>query len=192
MKWKMAENSLFAILLRAPWWASGGISLALIGLSFALLPTTYVIFGLAAAIPFVVIAVMVLWRLAKRPRAAAVEATAERVRAMNAKAFGADLTRAFEQAGHAVEPGRGGSADLLVTQGWRVQVLSYRKWKAAHIGIEPLRALEQAREEAEAQGAVFITLGQLSQQAAAYAQKHSIQVLGAEGLAVLLGKPEAS
>ena len=36
MKWKMAENSLFAVLLRSPWWISGAVALGLGGLAFML------------------------------------------------------------------------------------------------------------------------------------------------------------
>ncbi len=186
MKWQMAENSLFAMLLRAPWWASAGIAVAMVGLSFAILPTGYVVFGLAAAVPFVVIAAMVLWRLSKKPRAAVVEAAEQRVRGLNAKKFGAELTEGFEAGGYTVVPGRGDVVDLVVTKGWRVSVVSYRKWKAAHVGADPLRALYEARDQHEANGAMIIVLGELSEPARKYAETHNIQVLGAEDLALLM------
>jgi restriction system protein len=38
MKWEMAENSLFAILLRSAWWISAGIAALMIVAALALLP----------------------------------------------------------------------------------------------------------------------------------------------------------
>lgn len=186
MKWQMAENSLFAMLMRAPWWASLGIASALVALSFAVLPTGYVIFGLAAALPFIVIAVMVLWRLSKQPRAAVVEALDERVRGLNAKAFEAELTRGFEETGHTVQPVKADAVDMVVTKGWRVTVVSFRKWKAAHVGADPLRALYDARDQHEANGAMMVVLGDLSAPAAKFAEANNIQILRAPDLALML------
>ena len=45
LKLKMAENSLFAILLRSPWWISLAIVAVISLLSVALLPKAYVGFG---------------------------------------------------------------------------------------------------------------------------------------------------
>ena len=58
MKLKMSENSLFAILLRSPWWISLLIVAVITLLSFALLPEAYVGFGVMGAFPFLVIAVL--------------------------------------------------------------------------------------------------------------------------------------
>ncbi|MGH1360298.1 MAG: restriction endonuclease [Burkholderiaceae bacterium] len=182
----MAENSLFAMLMRAPWWASLGIASALVALSFAILPTDYVVFGLAAAVPFIVIAVLVLWKLAKQPRAAVVEAIDQRVRGLNAKAFGAELTQGFESTGHIVQAVKSDSVDLVVTKGWRVTVVSFRKWKAAHVGADPLKALFEARDQHEANGAMAVVLGDLSAPAAKFAEANNIQILRAEDLALIL------
>ena len=47
---KMAENSLFAILLRARWWISFAIAAALVLLSFVLLPDTFRLMGIVAGL----------------------------------------------------------------------------------------------------------------------------------------------
>ena len=62
MKFKMSENSLFALLLRSPWWISM-VVVALIALaSRALLPEPYVVFGVMGGFPFLVIGIMAAWR----------------------------------------------------------------------------------------------------------------------------------
>ena len=55
MKFKMAEKSLFAILLRSPWWISFGIALGFGLAAKALLPAEYVVFGALGGFPFVVV-----------------------------------------------------------------------------------------------------------------------------------------
>ena len=45
MKLKMAPNSLFAILLRSPWWISVGIAVVMGLLSAALLPEGFRVIG---------------------------------------------------------------------------------------------------------------------------------------------------
>ncbi|MFK7967166.1 MAG: restriction endonuclease [Burkholderiaceae bacterium] len=191
MKWQMAENSLFAMLLRAPWYTSVGLSLASVGLSFALLPGPYVVFGLAASLPFIGIACYVLYKLAQKPRASVVEAVDGRMRQMNAKEFAAELTRLFQQSGHTVEPGKKPPVDLVVTKGWRVSLVNFKKWKAAHLGIEQVRSLYELKDEHEANNVKIVTLGRVSETAGKYAQEHNIEIVGAERLAEMMSERAA-
>jgi len=41
MKLRMAQNSLFAVLLRSPWWISFLVALVLVAATQALLPAQY-------------------------------------------------------------------------------------------------------------------------------------------------------
>ena len=52
MQLKIAPNSLFAVLLRSPWWISMLLVLAFGLASAALLPKAYVPFGVMGALPF--------------------------------------------------------------------------------------------------------------------------------------------
>jgi restriction system protein len=65
MKWEMAENSVFAVLLRSPWWVSiavaGGVYMLakfLLG-KFSTLPEIYALF---VPLPFAVIGVYAGWQ----------------------------------------------------------------------------------------------------------------------------------
>ena len=75
MKFKMAEKSLFAILLRSPWWISFAIAVAFGLASKALLPAQYFVFGALGGLPFVVIGVIAAWRQFSAPSTAHVEGT---------------------------------------------------------------------------------------------------------------------
>ena len=70
MKFKMAEKSLFAILLRSPWWISFVLAGAVGLLARALLPAQYAGIGMMGGLPFVVIGCIALWRQAQAPSAA--------------------------------------------------------------------------------------------------------------------------
>ena len=60
MQFKMSDNSLFAMLLRSPWWVSFAVAL-LLGLGGrALLPEGYVFVAPALAFPFVIAGFMAL------------------------------------------------------------------------------------------------------------------------------------
>ena len=54
----MAKNSLFAVLLRSPWWVSAVIGLVLALLALALLPEQLRAVGAVSGLPFAVIGVM--------------------------------------------------------------------------------------------------------------------------------------
>jgi restriction system protein len=52
MKLKMSEKSLFATLLRAPWWVSFAVMLALALVAGAFLPDAYKTAGMLGTFPF--------------------------------------------------------------------------------------------------------------------------------------------
>ena len=90
MKLKMAENSLFAILMRSPWWMSFGIAAGLVGLAlrrrFRLRGRTT---GMFVAAPFVVTGAIAALRQFRAPSAARVERTLNAIRAMSWNDFAA-------------------------------------------------------------------------------------------------------
>ena len=72
MKFQMAKNSLFAILLRSPWWISIVIAVAIGGVMSALLPEGWRVAGAVSGFPFLVIGVMALVKQWNRPSTAQV------------------------------------------------------------------------------------------------------------------------
>jgi restriction system protein len=181
----MAKNSLFAILLRSPWWISAALAGAIGTAAWALLPLDYRNVGPFAGLPFAVIAVLSAWRLRHAPGAARVEETVQATAAMAWPEFAALLERAFERDGHAVQK-HSGAADFALERKGRLMLVSARRWKAARTGLEPLRELQAARERAEAPDALCICLGELSDKAQAYAAEHRIAVWQAAELAQAL------
>lgn len=174
MKLRMAQNSLFAILLRQRWWVSASIAL-LIGLAgMALLPQDLRVVGALSGFPFAVIAAMAAWRGRHRPSGDRIAQVDAAVRAMPWPAFADLLEQAFRRDGHEVRRIEGAADFELLRQG-QTLLVSARRWKGARLGLEPLRELQTAREKAEA-AALCIGLGEISPAAATFAAKHRIAV----------------
>ena len=70
----MAENSVFAILLRSSWWISVVVGAIIVLLCLALLPKDIRFVGAAGSLPFFVIGAMAAKRQWKAPSSAATEA----------------------------------------------------------------------------------------------------------------------
>lgn len=183
MKLRMAKNSLFAILLRKPWWVSLAIAAALGLVAAALLPAAYKAVGVFSGLPFLVIAAVAAWRQARLPSAARVEATRTAVAGMAWPAFAALLERAFAREGWRVERAGAGSHDFVLEREGRRMLVGARRWKSAQTGLEALRALQAAREQSDASDALLIGLGALSDAARTFAAGHRIGIWQAPEIA---------
>ena len=84
MQFKMSDNSLFAMLLRSPWWLSFVIALVLGLGGRALLPEGYVFIAPALAFPFVIAGFVALRKQWDLPSEARIEETVDAVAAMSA------------------------------------------------------------------------------------------------------------
>ena len=180
---KPKENSLFAILLRSQWWVSALVAGAAIGLIRLIVPTMYAV---AAALPFIVIALYVGWRELREPSGRRVAKTLEALRAMNADEFAGAMEEAFKGDGYRVKR-LGGQADLELERGMRSTLVSCKRWKATRTGVEPLRELDAARKAREAHECIYVAAGEITEQARAYAAERNIRLIGAVELAKKVG-----
>jgi len=172
----MAQNSLFAILLRSHWWISAAIAAVLSLLAWVLLPTDYRIAGALSSFPFVVIAGMSAWRQRDAPSAARIEQTAQAVGSMAWPAFADLLEQAFRRDGYSVQRRSGSIVDFELERKGRTMLVSAKRWKSARTGLEPLRELQAARDASEAPDALWIGLGALTDTARPFAAEHRIAV----------------
>ncbi len=192
MKFKMAPNSGFAVLLRSPWWVSFLIGGAIVLLCAALLPAHLVPFAAAGALPIFVIGGIAAWRQWRAPSRARVEAARSAAAAMPWREFAALLTRAWTAEGHTVEPLPPNiqHADLRVLrQGDAEQfvLVAARRYKAASHGVEPLRALHAQVQQQGAQAGTYVVLqGSVSEAARRFAAAHGLAILEGTALDTLL------
>jgi restriction system protein len=179
----MAKNSLFAVLLRSPWWISFAIAAVLALVAAALLPVEYRAVGALSSFPFVVVGILAARRQWNLPNAGQVSKTLETVGTMGWPAFSALLEQAFVRDGFAVRRGKGEGVDFELERQGRVMLVSAKRWKGAHIALDALRALQSAREAASATDALYIGLGELTATARPYAAEYRIAVWQASELA---------
>ena len=172
----MAENSLFAILMRSPWWISLVIAAVLGGLGAALLPEPYKVGGALSGAPFIVIAALAARRQWHLPSAARVTQTQAAVSAMGWPQFAQLLQQAFERDGYSVQRGKAAPVDFELARAGRRTLVSARRWKSARTGLDALRLLQTARETDDASEALHVGLGELSDNARAFATQHGMKI----------------
>jgi restriction system protein len=182
MKWKMAENSVFAILLRSRWWVSALVAAGVFGVVRIFMAWGYALFAIS---PFIVIAVVAAWRQIRVPSGTRLEKALHVVRAMTWEEFARALEAGFDRQGYTVKRVTG-AADFELERAGRVSLVCARRWKASVCGVEPLKELVTAGEKLGAQELRYAAAGELTQQAREFAQQESVQLVEGADLVELV------
>ncbi|SIT31679.1 restriction endonuclease [Achromobacter sp. MFA1 R4] len=186
MKLKMSQNSIFAVLLRSPWWMAAGVAVLLSAGGFAALPLEYAAMGVFAAVPFAVIAIMAAYKQLRAPSGARVQAVTQAVAAMSWAEFSRVVEAGFRRDGCEVERIQAPGADFALSKDGHVAIVGAKRWKAARHGVEPLRELQAVRERRGAREAIYIALGDVSDNARQYAKAQGVSLMTAPELTKLL------
>lgn len=186
MKFEMAPNSLFAILLRSRWWISFAVAAAFVAAARALLPPDYFVVGAIGALPFLVIGCIAAWRQWKAPDPRRVAESLDAIRAMPWSAFSKAIEDAFRRDGYTVAAHPRPAADYELSRNGRVSLVACKRWKAARIGIEPLRELRAAKDRSKADECIYVTAGELTDTAQAFAAGNGVRLLQGAELAALV------
>ena len=186
MKFKMSEKSLFATLLRAPWWVSFLVMFAVALVAGALLPEAYKTAGMLGAFPFFVIGVMAAWRQRNAISPKRIQELVEQARGMGWRDFSVLVEEALRQQGFVVSRLNEGPADFQIEKNGRITLVSAKRWKAATVGAEHLRELLAVRESRDAFSCTCMSLGVFSQAAIDLANDSPVQLLGAANIAQLM------
>jgi restriction system protein len=186
MKFKMSEKSLFATLLRAPWWVSFLVMLAVVLVAGALLPDAYKMAGMLSGFPFFVIGVMAAWRQRNALSASRIQALLEQARGMGWRDFSVLVEAALQQQGFVVTRLNEGPADFQIEKNGRTTLVSAKRWKAATVGAEHLRELLALRERREAFSCSCMSMGAFSQAAMDLTHDSPMQLLGPADIARLV------
>ncbi len=183
----MANESLFSILSRSPWWLSVMIAAALFAGVRLVLPDIAAFF---AALPFLAIAGYSGWRQLRAPGPTNVADMLARVRAMPWENFSAVIREAFRSDGYSVTELAGGAADFELRKNGRVCVVSCRRWKVAQTGVGPLRELFDAMRLRDAHECIYVAAGEFTAHARAFAAEKAIRLLSDTALAGLIARVE--
>ncbi len=182
---KPHKDSLFSILLRSPWWASLLIAVGLFFASRLFLPS---LAAAASTFPWLALAIYGAWRQMKVPGAARVEATLAHLRGMSWDEFSALVADGFRREGYEVTATRGGAVDMELRKQGYVTLVACRRWKVTQAGVAPLRELQSARESGDVRAGIFVTAGELSPQAEAFAAEKNLSVLRDIELVAFVGR----
>ena len=181
MKFKMAENSIFAILLRNPWWISFLIVAAFSLLCLALLPRHLVVYGIMGTFPFIITGAVALKRQWGKPSPAKLQTELDRLSALSWRDFSAELEAKLVKQGFEVtrldSKSGSGAADFKLEKTGHVTLVSAKRYKAATHGLEALQALVAQQEAQGADKVMYVCLNPVTAQAAKFAKENGV-VLG--------------
>jgi restriction system protein len=177
MKFKMAENSLFAILMRNPWWISMLIVIVFCLLCMAILPKDLRIFGMMGTFPFFITGAVAFKRQWGKPSAAKLQTELERLSALSWRDFSAELEAKFVKQGFEVTRLNSGVADFKLEKAGHITLVTAKRYKAATHGLEALQALVAQQEAQGADKAMYVCLSAVTAQAAKFAKEKGV-VLG--------------
>jgi restriction system protein len=177
MNLKMNKNSLFAILLRSPWWVSSGVALVVVVVAWAALPPQYKLFGMLISGPFWAVSAMSGWRHFRAPNPEYIEHRLQIFRSMSWQDFSASVQQALLRDGFVVTRLDSSEADFAIDTGERKGLVSCKRWKVPNNGVEPLRDLYQAMQNSDGQECIYITTGNFTQNAMQFAVEKKIRLL---------------
>lgn len=185
MKFKMSDNSLFAILLRSPSWISFAVVAVFAAASVALLPKQYMPFGMMGAFPFLAIGCITAWRQWHAPSPAHLADMQTKISAMSWREFSEALEQAYLRRGNTVTRLNSPAVDFSLLKNASTTVVSCKRWKAASHGIEVLRDLVTEKEKQGADGCAYLSLRPVTDAASAFAQAQGIRLVAGEALVQL-------
>ena len=183
MKFKMSEKSLFAILLRSPWWYSFLIAAILMLLARVFLPEAYRAVGMLSAFPFAIIGMMAAWRQRDKPSPERILQALSSLEKMSWKEFLPLMEQAFAQQGFIVTRLNSNSADLQLEKLGKTTLVSCKRWKAATLGVDVLRDLKALQVSQDATYAACISLSLPTGVALKFAKDNAVQLIGQDDLA---------
>ena len=185
MKLKMSEKSLFAILLRSPWWWSFLIAAVFMLLARVLLPEAFRGVGMLSALPFAVLGIIAAWRQRDKPSPERVSLALTHLADMSWKQFLPIMEQAFVEQGFSVMPLNSSAADLQLEKSGKVTLVSCKRWKAATLGVEVLRDLKALQVSQDAAYAACVSLSLPTGVALKFAKENAIQLICQDELASL-------
>jgi restriction system protein len=189
MKFKMAENSLFAILLRSRWWVSFTVGAGWALLAAALVPQPYKMVAILGSLPFWALGFVAFVRQYDQPTPAQQRALLESAAQQNWNEFAQHLERAWATEGYSVARSKDAAADFVLQRNGKTTLVLAKRWKAGTHGVEPLRALHQAMPAHHAQECAYVCIAPLQDTAQRFADAQQIAILQGLTLATLLQKP---
>ena len=154
----MAQETLFRILLRQPWWITVLVAVVLFAIARAIFPPV----APFVALPFAGLAIYIAYRQSRGTAAVNADERLALLRAMSWEEFSELVAAAYTRHGYHVVSAERPGYDYTLTKGSRVTLLQCRRWRVNQVGIGPVRELARAIEREEATNGICISAGDFS------------------------------
>lgn len=181
----MAQETLFRILSRQPWWVTLLVAAGLFWLTYAIFPPVAPFVALPFALLAIYIAV-VQWR---KGSPSDVGTHLETLRAMSWEEFSALVAAAYRSRGYTVLPSEGRGYDFKLTRDGQTILLQCRRWKVNQVGAAPVRELAEAVATSDAYKGICLAAGEFSQPARKLTVDEPVSLVGGADLVELVGEP---
>ena len=182
----MARETLFAILLRQPWWVTLVVAL----LVFALARSIYPPVAPFMALPFGAMAIYIAVRQWRSGGSIDAPSRLAQLRAMPWEEFSALITDTYRRQGYTVAESDSQGYDFKLTRDGRITLLQCRRWKVNQVGVGPVRDLVRAVEREGASRGICIAAGDFSEPARKLIATEPVALLSGAELANLARAPK--
>jgi restriction system protein len=179
----MAQETLFRILLRQPWWVTLLVAFALFAIGHAIFPPV----APFLALPFAGLAIYIAYRQLRGSAAVDTDSRLADLRAMSWDEFSELISEAYRQRGYGVFAAERPGYDFMLTKGGTITLLQCRRWRVNQVGVGPVRDLARAVEREEASRGICISAGTFSAPAQQLVATEPVGLLSGEELAELVG-----
>lgn len=179
----MAQETLFRILLRQPWWVTLLVACGLFGIVHAIFPPIAPFF----ALPFVVLSGYIAYRQWGGRSPVDAQERLEALRAMSWDEFSTILADVYRRNGYSVERARNAAYDFTLNKDGRVTLLQCRRWKVNQVGVGPVRELADAVSREDAYKGICVTAGAFSDPARRLTASEPVGLISGLELVQLVG-----
>lgn len=181
----MAQETLFKILSRQPWWVTLLVAIALFWIAYAVFPPV----APFIPIPFVLLSIYFAVTQWRKGTPSNVGKHLDTLRGMSWEDFSALVIDAYRRRGHIVLPADGRGYDFKLTKNGQVILLQCRRWKVNQVGAAPVRELAEAVALSEAFRGICLSAGEFSQPARKLAVDEPVSLVSGADLIELVGEP---
>jgi restriction system protein len=180
----MAQQTLFTILLRQPWWVTLLVAFVLFAVVHAIFPPI----APFMALPFAGLSVYIAYRQWRGNAGVDPVERLSTLRAMSWEEFSALLNDAYRRQGYSVEPAQGPGYDFKLTKDGRIFLLQCRRWKVNQVGVAPIRELVAAVARTEAYKGICVSAGEFSEPARKLTSTEPLSLVCGNELVQLVGR----
>ena len=148
---------------------------------------------LLIALIFAVLGISTLMREMRMMKFIEAASNPETLRSMRAQQFESYLMMLFALDGYSSrlaidEVHRQDDADLILTHKKQTILLQFNHFDEDWLGVKPIQSLQKGAAALRADRAIAVTLGQVSEEALAFANRKGVELIGMEGLLLIASR----